>query len=47
MVQYHALILLGETKKKDIASLKKILFQLMKSPELKGVAAVQHLRMLR
>lgn len=29
-VQYHALILIGETKKKDLTSLKKILFGLMK-----------------
>jgi hypothetical protein len=45
-VQYHTLLLIGETKKKDMAALKKILFGLMKQ-DLQGVAAVQHLRMLR
>jgi coatomer protein complex subunit gamma len=45
-VQYHALLMIGETKKKDMASLKKTLFSLIKQ-DLKGVAAVQHLRMMR
>jgi hypothetical protein len=45
-VQYQALVLSGDTKRKDINSLKKFLFSLMKN-NLSGIAAVQLLRMLR
>jgi hypothetical protein len=39
-------MLLGDIKKKDVNSFIKILFSLMKR-KLTGIAAVQHLRMLR
>jgi coatomer protein complex subunit gamma len=45
-VQCHALMLVGDTKKKDVNSYKKILFSLMKQ-NLTGLAAVQYLRMMR
>lgn len=45
-VQYHALLLIGDVKKKDINSLRKLLFGLMKQ-NLTGIAVVQYLRMLR
>lgn len=45
-VQCHALMLLGDTKKKDPNSYKKTLFSLMKQ-SMSGIAAVQYLRMLR
>ena len=45
-VQYQALVLSGDIKRKDINSLKKFLFSLMKN-NLNGIAAVQLLRMLR
>jgi coatomer protein complex subunit gamma len=45
-VQCHALMLIGDTKRKDINSYKKILFSLMKQ-NIVGIAAVQFLRMLR
>ena len=44
-VQCHALMLLGDTKRKDINSYKKVLFSLMKQ-DMSGLAAVQYLRML-
>ena len=45
-VQCHALMLIGDMKRKDINSYKKILFSMMKQNML-GIAAVQYLRMLR
>ncbi len=39
-------MLLGDTKRKDTNSYKKILFSLMKQ-NMTGIAAVQYLRMLR
>jgi coatomer subunit gamma len=45
-VQFHALMLVGDTKRKDANSYRKILFSLMKQG-LVGIAAVQYLRMLR
>ena len=39
-------MLIGDTKKRDINSYKKILFSLMKQ-NLTGLAAVQYLRMMR
>jgi len=45
-VQFHALMLVGDTKRKDVNAYRKILFSLMKQG-LVGIAAVQYLRMLR
>lgn len=45
-VQCHALMLIGDTKRKDYNSYKKILFSLMKE-NITGIAAVQYLRMLK
>lgn len=45
-VQCHALMLIGDTKRKDFNAYKKILFSLTKQ-NLIGIAAVQYLRMLR
>jgi coatomer protein complex subunit gamma len=45
-VQCHALMLVGDTKRKDVNAYRKILFSLMKQG-LVGIAAVQYLRMLR
>lgn len=45
-VQYHALMLVGDTKRRDLNAYKKILFGLMKQGMV-GLAAVQFLRMLR
>lgn len=45
-VQYHALMLVGDIKRKDVNAYRKILFSLMKQG-LVGIAAVQYLRMLR
>ena len=45
-VQCHALMLIGDIKRKDTNSYKKILLSLMKQ-NLTGLAAVQYLRMMR
>ena len=45
MVQYHALTLLGDIKKKDIKYLRKTLSSMTKD-NLSGLAAIQHLRMI-
>lgn len=45
-VQCHALMLVGDTKRRDLNAYKKILFSLMKQGMV-GLAAVQFLRMLR
>lgn len=45
-VQCHALMLVGDTKRKDANAYRKILFSLMKQGMV-GLAAVQYLRMLR
>ena len=39
-------MLIGDTKRKDFNSYKKILFSLMKE-NITGIAAVQYLRMLK
>lgn len=44
-VQASALMLVGDIKRKDANSYKKILFSLMKQ-SMNGIAAVQYLRML-
>jgi hypothetical protein len=44
-VQASALMLVGDMKRKDANSYKKILFSLMKQ-NMNGIAAVQYLRML-
>jgi hypothetical protein len=44
-VQASALMLVGDMKRKDANSYKKILFSLMKQ-NMNGLAAVQYLRML-
>ncbi len=45
-MQYHALMLVGDIKRKDVNAYRKILFSLMKQ-SIVGIAAVQYLRMLR
>jgi coatomer protein complex subunit gamma len=45
-VQCHALMLLGDTKRKDPNAYRKVVLSLIKQP-MSGVAAVQFLRMLR
>ena len=44
-VQYHALTLLGDIKRKDNKFLKKTIFAMIKENP-KGLAAIQHLRMI-